>query len=169
MTMIHRTRDEAPASGFPGQYGSYTVGVPPAHFRFEGRAALTRALPSNAVDVLGILLASTFPTCGGGCEVLRPLWAEEAMHRAYGFVRLVDAREGRRDAMRSNPMIDGLDCVIARDLAARFREMEVVEEREARPCGTVLRDIVAGLGALFGRPGGVIAVLQTPRAGAGGG
>jgi hypothetical protein len=172
MTTVRRTHDEAPDFSFPGQHGSYAApafmsdaipyraSMPPARSRFEGLAVLARALPSTAADLLGVLLASTFPTGGGGCDVLRPLWAEEAMHRAYGFVRLIDARKGRRELTRSNPMIEGLDCVIARDLAARFRELEVDEERKARPCASVLHDIAAGLGALFGRPAGVIVATE---------
>src|SRR5262249_53956672 len=145
MTMVRRTNIEARDFSFLGQCRLYAppaatsdatpcwVDMPPARSRFEGLAVLARALPSTKGDLLGILLASTFPTGGGGCEVLRPLWAEEAMHRAYTFVRLVDASDGRSELMRTNPMVAGLECAIARDLAARFRELEVDEEREARP------------------------------------
>jgi hypothetical protein len=82
------------------------------------------------------------------------------MHRAYGFVRLVVARKSRCELTRSTPMIDGLDCIIAGDLAARFRGLEVDEEREARACATVLRNIVAGLGVLFGHPAGAIVATE---------
>ena len=167
MTMIRRTRDEAPDTTFPGQYGSYPAparpsdadpwaSMPRARSRFEDLAVLARGLPPTAGDALGILLGSTFPLSGGGCEVLRPLWAEEAMHRAYGFARLSDARDRRRERTQTS----AVDSVIARDLAARFRELEVDGERELRPCAAVLGDIVTGLGKLFGRPAGVAVAVE---------
>jgi hypothetical protein len=138
MTMVHRTHDEAPDFSFSSQdrwYAApasrsdvipYWANMPPARSRFEGLAALTRALPSTAGDLLGVLLASTFPIGGGGCEVLRPLWAEYHCPRSGGSV-------------------PGL---------------EVDEERKARPCATALRNIVAGLGVLFGHPVGVIVATE---------
>jgi two-component sensor histidine kinase len=122
--------------------------LPPAQPRFESMALLTGELPPKAGDLLGILLASTFPSDGQGCEVLRPLWAEEAMHRAYGFVRLVDARNRRR--------VSRDETAAARDLAARFRDLEAGDEREMQPTTGVLRDVVSGLGSLFADPANVI-------------
>jgi two-component sensor histidine kinase len=82
------------------------------------------------------------------------------MHRAYGFLRLADARAGQRDLTRTNPMAADQECVIARDLAARFDELEVAEDRAAQPCAAVLRDVVTGVGALFGRSAGVAVATE---------
>jgi two-component sensor histidine kinase len=135
-----RWRSEPPA--FPA-----SKDVASALPRFESMALLAGESPPKAGDLLGILLGSTFPVDGHGSRVLRPLWAEEAMHRAYGFVRLVDARNRRR--------VSADETAIARDLAARFRELEAVDEREEQPSTAVLRDVVAGLGSLFGGPANI--------------
>jgi hypothetical protein len=143
--------EEALSYGFGGWYEAPSLPLPtnppPAQPRFESMALLTRELPPRAGDLLGILLASTFPSGGQGCEVLRPLWAEEAMHRAYGFVRLIDARDRRRVSMD--------ETATAHDLAARFRDLEAGDEREVQPTAAVLRDVVTALGTLFGDPANV--------------
>jgi hypothetical protein len=171
MTMVRRAHATAPDDRFSGHYRCCPASaslpgavrsradVPPARSRFEGLATLAAAPPATGADLLGILLASTFPAGGGGCEVLRPLWAEEAMHRAFGFVRLVHARNAGVGT-GLHPTIAGLERVVARDLVARYRELEVDGDRETRLCATVLHDVVAGLGVLFGRPSGVIVVAE---------
>jgi two-component sensor histidine kinase len=115
-------------------------------------AMLADRVPPKAADVLGVLLASTVPVLGRGCEVLRPMWAEEAMHRGYSFVRLVDARNRRGESTSERSRQDD---AIAGDLAVRFRELASGQERELLPCATVLSDVVAGLGALFGYPANI--------------
>lgn len=129
--------------------------MPAARSRFEALALLAGRVPPKAGDLLGVLLASTFPVSGGGCEVLRPLWAEEAMHRAYGFMRLVHARNHRGALSAENPFVAGLADTIACDLAIQFRELEPGAEREVLPCSAILRDVVTGFGALFGGPANV--------------
>jgi two-component sensor histidine kinase len=144
--------DEAHSFGFGGWYEPLALPLParlpPAQPRFESMALLTAELPPKAGDLLGILLGSTFPSGDQGCEVLRPLWSEEAMHRAYGFVRLIDARNRRRVSMD--------EAAAARDLAARFRDLEAGDEREIQPTAAVLRNVISGFGGLFGDPANVI-------------
>jgi len=115
-------------------------------------ALLESNVPPKARDSLGVLLASTIPKGGNGCQVLRPMWTEEAMHRAYDFVRLVDARNRRGDPTSEKPC---LEDAIVRDLAVRFSELADRREREVVPCAAVLQDVVAGLGALFGCPANI--------------
>ena len=69
--------------------------VTPARSRFERLAQLAQGLPTEPGDLLGALLTGTLPVNHRGCEVLRPLWAEEAVHRAYTLMRLVDLRNRR--------------------------------------------------------------------------
>jgi hypothetical protein len=161
--MVRRGSDEVldfctheTAASRAAETSSFRPGIPRARSRFEALADLALGLPLKGGDLLGVLLASTFPVGANGSQVLRPLWAEEAMHRAYGFVRLVDAGDIRRASMRVSPTIAGPQGVTAGDLAAQFRGLEVGGERDARPCAAVLRDVVTGLGALFGHPAGVI-------------
>jgi hypothetical protein len=115
--------------------------------RFDSMALLAGKVPPKAGDLLGILLASTVPIHGRGCRVLRPMWTQEAIHRAYGFVQLVDARNRRGELMSERSL---LEHAIACDLAIRFRELATAREREVLPCSAILRDVVIGLGMLFG-------------------
>jgi anti-sigma regulatory factor (Ser/Thr protein kinase) len=128
------------------------AGVPAAPTRFESMALLTGEMPPKDRDLLCVLLGSAFPVNGRGCEVLRPLWDEEAMHRAYSFVRLVDTRNGNAVSPSEDPIVDA----IAGNLVARFRDLASGGEREVVPCADVLGNIITGLVALFGSPANVI-------------
>jgi signal transduction histidine kinase len=112
-------------------------------------------MPPEAGDLLGVLLASTFPLSGHGCRVLRPLWADEAMHRAYSFVRLIDTRTRRGGSTVDDPSVAQVADVIACDLAVCFRDLTVGSERDVVPCFAVLRDVLTGLGSLFGGPANI--------------
>ena len=101
-------------------------------------------LPPDTGTLLRVLLASTFPLRSGGCRVLRPLWAQEAMHRAYSFARLVDTR----NRLGKSPDEDAIAC----DLGGCFRDLTVGGERNVLPCSDILRNVVTDLGALFGGP-----------------
>jgi hypothetical protein len=129
--------------------------LPIAWSRFENMALQAGKVPPEAGDLLGVLLASTFALPARGCEVLRPLWAEEAMHRAYSFVRLVDARNRRGEPTCNDPVIAAVENVIACDLADCFRDLTAGGERDVLPCFAVLRDVLAGQGALFGAPANI--------------
>jgi len=122
----------------------------PARSRFEALTLLTRQTPPKAGDLLSVLLGSTIPLSGRGCQVLQPLWAGEAIHRAFGFARLVQARARGGEPSGQPAVVAGLVDAIARDLAAQFRELETGGERDMRLCSGVLRDVVTGLRALFG-------------------
>ncbi len=115
-------------------------------------AVLSGKLLPKAEDLAGILLTSAFPVNDGGCQVLRPLWAEEAMHRAYGFIRLLATRNRHRHSSRDTA---GPGDAIAGDLAVRFRELETGAVRAVVPCSAVLTKVVSGLVALFGCPANV--------------
>jgi two-component sensor histidine kinase len=130
-------------------------GLSTARSRFEGIALGAGKAPPEAGDLLGVLLASTFPLPGRSCQVLRPLWAEEAMHRAYSFVRLIDTSNRRGKSAGEDPQVAEVVEVIACDLAICFRALTAGSERDVVPCFAVLRDVVTGLGALFGGPSNI--------------
>jgi two-component sensor histidine kinase len=126
--------------------------LPTARSRFESMALRAGKVPPEAGDLLGVLIASTFPLAGRGCRVLRPLWAEEAMHRAYSFVRLIDTRSRHSECSDEDSIIAQVDDVIACGLALCFKDLTAGDERDVLPCFAVLRDVLTGLGALFGGP-----------------
>jgi len=123
--------------------------------RFESIMLRADNVPSKAGDLLGVLLASTFQLHGHGCQVLHPLWAEEAMHRAYNYVRMVDDRNRRAKSTREDPIIAHVEAALAFDLSARISDLAAEKEREMLPCSGVLRDVITGFGALFGDPANV--------------
>lgn len=131
------------------------TGLPGVRSRFESIALRTNKMPSEAGDLPGILLASTFSTHGRGCRVLRPLWAEEAVHRAYSFVRLVDNRVRCGHSTRENPMVAEAEDAIACDLAVCLGDLTVGSERNVLPCSDALRKVTTSLGALFGGPANI--------------
>lgn len=127
----------------------------PARVRFEATALLADRVPAKPGDLIGVLLASALPISSRGCAVLRPLWANEAMHRAFSLMRLLQARNRVVRSISENTDATGNDDAIACDLALRFRELEHGGERDAMSCAAVLRDVVMDLGALFGCPANI--------------
>ena len=160
MTMARSAHDEA--LSVYSQYQSLVsavIAMPPVPSEFESIVLLSGELPSKDGDLINLLLASARPLNDSGCEVLRPLWAEEAMHRIHGFMRLIGARSRRGSPTRQNPIAAQVEDFAARDLAAKFRELETGAERAVLPCSTVLGDVVSDLGTLFGCPASI--VLET--------
>jgi two-component sensor histidine kinase len=99
--------------------------------------------------LLGVLLDACLDR-GRGRAVLRPLWVEEATHRAYVFVRLLamgDARSGTADR---TPLEAGIELVLARDLASLLKSLETINETAILPTARILRNVIRGLDALFG-------------------
>jgi hypothetical protein len=128
-----------------------------SHFpiRFESMALLADELATTYGDLLGVLVASSCTGKDYGSEVLRPLWAEESMHRAYSFMRLVDIRNSRHVACHKKRIAAKLEGAIARNLVMRFSELETGGERELLPCSFLLRNIASGFVALFGEPANI--------------
>jgi two-component sensor histidine kinase len=158
MNMVCRPVDEALVFCSDGEYQQWTsavTGVPLARASFESLTLLAERLPPATEDLVSVLLSSAVPAPNRGCEVLRPLWSEEAIHRALGFMQLVDAARLRGQSTRRNPIAAGLEDFAARDLAVRFRELQNGAERAVTPCGLVLREVVTDLGVVFGCPANI--------------
>lgn len=124
--------------------------------RFVEMAMMAEWQRTKGRDLLGTLLGSACCTMDRGCETLRPLWAEEAMHRAYNFLRLVDARNRANGLMNERATNIGMEDAFARDLVAQFRELEIRPDREVVPCSTVLLNVVTSFGALFCGPANIV-------------
>ena len=130
------------------RHGTFGPFIAPMRSSREVLAQRADRMPANTWDLIGVLLAAAFPIGAGGCQVLRPLWAEEAMHRAVEFMRLAGAARLDHRA--------GLYYDAARDLAFQFRKPEAGDERAVLPCSAVLRNVTTGLGTFFGSPVNVI-------------
>jgi hypothetical protein len=156
MNMICPPRDEALSFNSQGEYlpwSSVDIDVPRSSF--EKLALLAESSPPAPGDLISVLLASAVLTNNHGCGVLRPLWTQEAMHRAHYFMRLVDARKCLGQLTRDNRAAVGVKDLAAHDLAAQFRKLQRGGERAVVPCALVLRDVVTDLGTLFGYPANI--------------
>jgi hypothetical protein len=158
MNMVCRPQDELLSFRSDSAYRPWSSApgsTPPALTKFENLALLVGKSAPKEGDLTGVLLASALPMEDLGCEVLRPLWAEEALHRAHAFLRLIDARRGSGGSNGMNPIAAGVEDFAARDLAVRFKELRCFAERAVVPCAVILQDIVTDLGALFGCPANI--------------
>ena len=98
MRMV-RLRDETAGLYSHGFHEPRTADSPAVQHRRSRFETLARLpMPPETVDLVRILLASAFPVGATGCQALRPLWADEAMHRAMGFMRLAGAAGRDRTA-----------------------------------------------------------------------
>jgi two-component sensor histidine kinase len=105
-------------------------------------------------DALSLLLAATADVRDGGFAPLRPLWVEEAMHRAHTTLRLV--RTLRRHQPIAGAVAHRIERCLAAEIADAFRSLETPPARALVPCAAVLRDLTRSLVALFGPAVGIV-------------
>jgi hypothetical protein len=127
--------------------------------RFEALASLASNSLPGLGHVVNVLLAASSLTESADPAVLQPLWAEEAMHRSYTMLRLLDARGNQCNDLAGIQIDEGLAC----HLAVLFRSLDIDSANQDLPCATLMRDMVTDLVALFGpRPGlGAITINTT--------
>ncbi len=135
----------------PGSLRPFSASTSRPRSRLETMALLSCRQSPHVGRLLDVLLSGC-ADLGRGRRVLRPLWAEEAIHRADNLIRLVAAR-GRSD-------VAAVDDALARDLAALFRSLQTESEDAELPCSHILRNVVADLAALFGGVAGDV-ILNT--------
>jgi two-component sensor histidine kinase len=82
--------------------------------------------------------------------VLRPLWAEEATHRAYSMLILAAQLRRTPGVGLEADVTSRLDRGIANDLAGLFRTLDFTKDEEELPCSSVLRGVIRNLVALSG-------------------
>lgn len=119
-------------------------------------AELAGRLARRHGDPANILLAAARPF-DDDCEPLRPLWAQEAMHRAVAMLRLFAALR-RRSAGRSSGSI--YERRLALHLAGELASLDRTGRSECLPCAGPLREIARDLVGLFGPAIGPV-VLDT--------
>ena len=100
-------------------------------------------------ELLAALLGEPPQDVDVGCQVLRPLWAEEMRHRAGRLLRLVLWME--QLCAGSRPYLScQIELAVSRHLGMLYRSLEMQPERDLAPCSVVLREVVRDLVALFG-------------------
>jgi hypothetical protein len=118
--------------------------------RFEQIAYTAAGISAQRVKLLGVLLSSPSPALCGGRPVLRPIWAAEAIHRAYSIVRLVTRLERRTPTHDEQPGRLHFEDRLGDELASIFDSLAIDRDEELRPCSTSLRDVARNLIELFG-------------------
>ena len=119
-------------------------------------AELAGRLARRHGDPADILLAAARPF-DDACEPLRPLWAQEAMHRAVSMLRLFAALRRQR-AWRPPGSI--YERRLALHLAGELASLDRTGRSECLPCAGPLREIARDLVGLFGPAVGQV-VLDT--------
>ena len=143
--------DHAPVSGDGDIASVDRIQVNHQRSSFQQIIELDRAVTSRSMaKLLAVLLPSAIPDSSGWSEVLRPLWAEEAMHRSYSFLTLALALHQRPRREPGRSLTCNTELCLAPDLAALYRSLATGPERQVVPCSPVLRDVVRNLVALFG-------------------
>jgi two-component sensor histidine kinase len=126
--------------------------------RFETMARLSARPSPHVEQLLDVLLATARPKTNPGPAVLRPIWAEEAMHRSCAMVRLLDS-PGRRSREAAAAQYDR---AVAQDLGRLFQSLDEPSACQDVPCSSLLREIVIDLVTLFGtRPASAEIALLT--------
>ncbi len=119
-------------------------------------ASQTAAISPLRQSLLDILLNTTIPLARHGACALKPLWVNEAMHRALNIARLVRELENKAPL---GP--DGLNHALAEhqlafDLADAFSSLALADDTGMQPCFNVLQVVVFNLVELFGPAFGTV-------------
>jgi two-component sensor histidine kinase len=125
--------------------------------RFEQLASAAAGISPHRLRLLGMLLAAASPTACGGRAVLRPVWATEAMNRAYNTVRLIGSLE-QQVPQTDDVSVSDLETRLGRELAATFDSLAITCDEEPRSCSVPLRNLARDLVELFGSAIGSVAV-----------
>ncbi len=128
--------------------------VPPGGGR--GSAPVLR----RASALLAILLPPGPFSGETGCNALRPLWAEEAMHRSYNLVRLAFMLDERAPSGADDGPRRDAELALAAEIATIYRTIAIAAERQIAPCSHLLRALVVDLLALFGPVVGQVELIM---------
>jgi two-component sensor histidine kinase len=120
--------------------------------------ARSEALSPRLAQIVGVLLDAAQPYRSGGRDVLRPLWAQEAMQRACSILHLAAQLQQKTGARADNDVTARSQQKRANDLAALYRTLDIEQDEAVLPCSFVLRGIVRNLVALFGSGAGRILI-----------
>lgn len=101
-------------------------------------------------EVLGLLLRTTLPLTCGGRPLLKPIWASEAMHRAYDMVWLVAQLEQCAPLPAQCFLAARAEHQIAAEIDATIRALDLADEHRVLPSSGLLRTLVRDLVELFG-------------------
>ena len=132
--------------------------------RMQQMVIASARLSTARYRILGLLLGAANPESSGGHAVLKPLWANEAMHRAYQMVRLTQLLDGRMPLNSSSPIVGELEQRNAASLADALLSLRIVRDGEIVACSEAMRDVARNSVELFGPiAGGVVVKTDIER------
>jgi len=130
--------------------------VPPSS-RMERMTLAAARISPQRIAILRVLLEATNPANCGGRPVLRPLWASEAMQRAYNLVSLIADLDRQVPANRY-PVAVTIETKIADALGRSYRELDIINDKDLLPSSGVLHAVAQNLVELFGPTVGDVAI-----------
>ena len=126
--------------------------------RFEQMVADSHQLSPMRSRILGVLLGSANHSCSGGNAILRPMWANETMYRAYQTVRLTRLLDDRIPCRHRDTAETDFEWRNAKGLAEALHSLRIAHDSEKLPCSGALREVVRDLVELFGGAMGISAI-----------
>jgi hypothetical protein len=128
------------------------AGPPFSGFKCIARSSL--GLSHQRRALLSCLFGSGLTEDRSGPAVLRPLWANDAMQRAYDMVRLTAALDAASPAGGAPQATFAVESRVAAELALTYRQLSAHDAQDQVPCSGSLRTVLRNVVELFGMPFG---------------
>jgi hypothetical protein len=126
--------------------------------RLEFMAAASPRISPERGAVLEALLDATLPKTYAGHRMLQPLWANEAMQRAYTTICLVKSLERLAPVPRRSPSVALVELGLANDIARQIKSVTYSDAAAPVSCSSIVRNLVQDVVELFGPIAGDVAI-----------
>jgi two-component sensor histidine kinase len=148
---VSSRRGDLPSYGLPQDFSGLCE---PGSF---GNDTANEGVSVQRIRLLAPLLASaSLTSCEG--SLFRPIWAMEAMRRAYNMIRLVGVLDRNAPVSGIDSHRPDFENRLATALAAIFDSLAIDRDEVLRPCSMALRSFAQNLVELFGSAIGNIAL-----------
>lgn len=121
-------------------------------------APVERADKLHRSAMLATLFEAASPVSCHSRASLRPMWAEEAMHRASNMLELVLKLEAQSWTALAPASLEP-EAALASTLAALFGALDITDDDAVAPTTGLLRDMVMTLVELFGPTVGQVSIV----------
>jgi hypothetical protein len=126
--------------------------------RLEFMAAASPRISPERGAVLEALLDATLPKTYDGHRMLQPLWANEAMQRAYTTICLVKSLERLTPVPRRSSPVALIELGLANDIARLIKSVTYSDAVAPISCSSIVRNLVQDMVELFGPIAGDVAI-----------
>jgi hypothetical protein len=123
---------------------------------FEKMAEAAAMMSAHRQELLGVLLPATVPLSANSGPIHRPVWANEAMQRAYELTRMVAQLDRNAPLGHAAVAAARAELALATELSDAFRALDFVRDEQQLACSGLLRTLVRDLAELFGPVAGEI-------------